>query len=536
MKKKSEIKKIVFILFFLLILVYIQAQPLIINWQQCLGGSRGEGGSSLISTWNGYMLLCGTESMDGHVPPNHGNGDFWLIRTDTLGAILWSKTYGGSDMDLAQKIIKINDDGFILCGSSWSNDGNVNGNHGASDYWIVKVDSLGNLIWQRCFGGSFRDELNDLILTPDSGFLLTGGSMSIDGNITGNHGFFDCWMVKLDKEGNLQWEKSLGGTSADIGASIKQTNDGGYIVGASTHSNDGDVVGNLHGDQNWEAWIIKLDNHGNIEWQRCYGGTLSDGPNEISLTSDGGYLFAGGTDSNDGDVTGNHGENDIWVVKLDSLGNLQWQKCYGGSQDDNTNFIRESANGTFLVGGCTFSFDGDVTGNHSYPTTYDAWLFRISPSGDLLWEQCIGGDFYDGFLDGIQTPGGEITLLGSSTTGNHSGDVQCEHHSPGWGDVWLVDVTDPTVVGLEAQPDKSVQVTIYPNPAVGLVNFSLSQTTPLETKISIINLYGALMDEFIIPAGRQEVSYSTAHLAPGFYTCILKNRQFTKSGKIVIAK
>lgn len=332
-------------------------------------------------------------------------------------------------MDVPLKIIKTRDDGYALCGSTSSNDGDVSGNHGDLDYWIAKVDSLGTLLWQKCLGGTCEDVPNDIIITSDSGYLFTGSSCSSDGNTTLNHGHLDCWMVKLDREGNIQWQRSFGGRLHDIGASVKQTNDGGYIVGATSSYRDGDVQCNLQG---WcDAWIFKLNASGDIEWQKCYGGSNSAGPNEILTTSDGGYIFAGGTDSNDGDVSGNHGKYDIWVVKLDVWGNLQWQKCYGGSQDDNTNFIRESANGTFLVGGNTFSYDGDVTGNHSYPTTYDAWLLRISPSGDLLWKQCIGGDFYDGFLDLIQTPVGKITLLGSSTTGNHSGDVQCEHHSPG---------------------------------------------------------------------------------------------------------
>jgi hypothetical protein len=177
-----------------------------------------------------------------------------------------------------------------------------------------------------------------MILATDSGFLLTGGSMSVDGNVSGNHGFFDCWMVKLDKDGNLQWEKSLGGSGADVGASVKATNDGGYIVGATTDIADGEVQCNIHGFV--DAWIIKIDPAGNIEWQQCFGGTNGEGPNEILQTSDGGYIFAGTTDSNDGDVSGNHGQYDIWVVKLDSLGSLQWQRCYGGSKDEIARFIR----------------------------------------------------------------------------------------------------------------------------------------------------------------------------------------------------
>jgi len=528
-------KKLLTLSWFLFILPSLGAQDLVVNWQQCLGGSGGDCGVSFIPVTNGYMLFCGTGSDDGQVPPNHGNGDFWLVRTDTMGAILWSRTYGGSNIDEEKKIVNCIDGGFALLGNTFSNDGDVSGNHGDVDYWIIKVDSSGNLIWQKCFGGSYRDVSNDLVSAPDSGFLLTGCSMSIDGNVTGNHGFFDCWMVKLDKNGNLQWEKSLGGSGADVGASVKTTSDGGYIVGATTNTEDGDVQCTLHGF--YDAWIIKLDPIGNIEWQRCYGGTNGDGPNEILQTSDGGYMFAGTTDSNDGDVSGNHGQNDIWVVKLDSIGTLQWQRCYGGSKDDVARIIRQSANGSFIVGGYTFSNDGDVTGNHSYPTTYDAWLLRISPSGDILWQQCLGGDENDFFYDMIEFPGGKITLLGGSTTWDHSGDVQCESHGHSDFDVWLVGLTDTTVVGVENQTENTVNLQVYPNPAGDFVNFKISGLTDrCESKILMLNIYGQIIREIIIPDGQQEVCCSIADIAAGFYSYILTNRQFTISGRIVITK
>jgi len=471
------------------------------------------------------------------VPFNYGHGDFWLARTDPLGSILWSRSYGGSISEYASNMAKCTDGGYILFGTTYSNDFNVSGNHGDGDYWVVKVDSTGNFLWQKCFGGTSKDFSNNMISTPDSGFLLTGGSLSTDGNITGNHGFYDCWMVKLDRDGNLQWEKSLGGTSADVGSSVKTTRDGGYIVGASTHSIDGDVLCNVHGDENWDAWIVKLDAAGNIEWQQCYGGTNGDGPNEILQTSDAGYIFAGTTDSNDGNVSGNHGNNDIWVVKTDSVGTLLWQRCYGGSWDERAIFIRQTLNGTFIVGGITNSNDGDVTSNHSYPEQYDAWLLRISPTSEILWAQCIGGDENDGFGDLVEFPDGKMTLIGNSNTWDHSGDVQCDSHGAGSDDVWLVGVTDTTVVGMEELSEKLFNVRIYPNPAGDLINFKLSGSTCFcETSIAIINIYGQIIDEIILPAGLKEISYPTGRLNAGFYSSMLSNQQFTQSGKIIITK
>jgi hypothetical protein len=529
------VKYLLSLFLFLFILPSLSAQNLVVNWQQCLGGPGEDVGINIIPVPNGYMLLCGAGVAGGQVPPNHGNGDFWLVMTDTLGAMIWSRTYGGSDLESEKKIIKYADGGFVLFGETYSNDGDVMGHYGDADYWILKVESTGSLLWSKCFGGSYADWPNDMILATDSGFLLTGGSMSVDGNVSGNHGFFDCWMVKLDKDGNLQWEKSLGGSGADVGASVKATNDGGYIVGATTDIADGEVQCNIHGFV--DAWIIKIDPAGNIEWQQCFGGTNGEGPNEILQTSDGGYIFAGTTDSNDGDVSGNHGQYDIWVVKLDSLGSLQWQRCYGGSKDEIARFIREGANGSYIVGGYSYSHDGDVTGNHSYPNTCDAWLFRISPTGDILWQQCIGGDEDDTFFDIVEFPNGKITLLGGSNTWDHSGDVQCEMQHNLFGDVWLVGLTDTTVVGGEEISEDPIRVSIYPNPAGDFINFHLSGLSDWSnSKITLNTMYGQVAHEFTLSAGQTEASFSTADIPMGIYFYILTNQTFTETGKVIIVR
>lgn len=528
-------KNFIALILFLFILPSLSSQNLVVNWQQCLGGTGADCGLSYVPVLNGYVLLCGSGSQDGQVPPNHGNGDFWLVRTDTTGAMIWSRTFGGSDLEEAKKIIKCADGGFVLFGQSYSKDGDVLGHHGAADYWIIKVDSSGSILWSKCFGGSYEEWGNDMIVTPDSGFLLTGTSMSVDGNVTGNHGFFDCWMVKLDRDGNLQWEKSLGGSGADVGASVKTTNDGGYIVGATTDIEDGNVQCNIHGFV--DAWIIRLDAVGNIVWQQCFGGTNGDGPNEILQTSDGGYIFAGTTESNDGDVSGNHGQYDIWVVKLDSVGTMQWQRCYGGSRDDIARFIRQGANGSYIVGGYTNSHDGEVSGNHSYPTTNDAWLLRISPSGDILWKQCLGGDEDDTFFDMIEFPNGKITFLGGSTTWDHSGDVQCESHGHSSSDVWIVGLTDTTVVGNEELTEKNLMVSVYPNPAGDFINFRLTGLSDWSnSKITLNTMYGQVVHEFTLPAGKTEVSFSIADIPVGIYFYMLTNQTFTETGKVIIVR
>lgn len=464
------------------------AQPLLLNWQQCLGGTKDESCQSIYGTNYGLILMCNTDSDDGQVINNHGMGDFWLVKTDSTGSIFWSKTYGGSDSEYSSNGLTSNDGGFIMFGETYSNDGNVSGYHGGGDYWIVKVDSTGNILWSNCFGGSSREGANELAYSNDQGFILIGASFSIDGDVTGNHGAYDCWLVKLDQEGELQWEKALGGSGMDIGISIGSTDDGGYILGATTDSQDGDVQCLNHGF--YDAWIIKINIWGNIEWQRCYGGSNGDGPNKIIQTSEGGYIFAGTTNSNDGDISGNHGENDIWVVKMDSLGFIEWNKCYGGSHDDIAYFIQENENGFYIVGGATYSNDGNVIGNHSNPTLCDSWVFKLSTSGNIIWQQCLGGDQNDNFHVVLIAPGGKFTFAGTSNTWDLSGDVLCTNHKPGKYDVWVAETLDSSYVGLQTIYHESKDVILFPNPANDIINFDLRAfVITNEVKVILFDLF-----------------------------------------------
>mgnify|MGYP003335654201 CR=1 FL=1 len=243
--------------------------------------------------------------------------------------IQWQKCLGGTGDETASSVQQTSDGGYIVAGESWSNDGNVTGNHDTTgtncDYWVVKLDGSGNLQWQKSFGGIDYDSGGYIQQTSDGGFILAGQSLSNDGDVSNHHGFSgsgDYWIVKLDVIGNIQWEKSLGGYDNEGATEIKLTIDGGYIITGFSYSVDGDVTGN-HGSQDY--WIVKLDGSGNIQWQKCLGGTYDDFAQSIQQTSDGGYVIAGETNSNDGDVTGNHGQFDSWVVKLDGNGNLQWQ-------------------------------------------------------------------------------------------------------------------------------------------------------------------------------------------------------------------
>lgn len=509
------------------------SQPLVIDWQQCYVRGDLAGGYNIIKTANGYVIFGGTYSYSEQFMYSLGDGDFLLIWTDSVGNSISENIYGGSEFDYPSDMERTLDGGFILFGETFSNNGDVNGNHGSGDLWVVKVDSTGNILWQNCFGGS-AIELRGLNIEMDvdSGFLCVGSTASSDGDVTGYHGSYDVWLVRFNKYGNLVWENSYGGSDLDVGTFAIHTPDGGIILAGATGSVDGDVQCEYHGGTG-DAWLMKLDSSGNIEWQNCYGGSDWDNITQIICTSDGGYLCSGNTSSNDGQVFGNHGDTDLWVIKLDSLGNLLWQKCFGGSDQEFPNIFKPTSDGNYLIGGQSHSSDGDVSGNHSAPDYQDGWILKIDPSGNLIWQQCFGGDENEVVSDVLELENGKYIILGSTSTSDNTGDVICDSHV-GLGAVWLIQATDTTYAGIYSMNNSNIKISLYPNPAVNTITFDY-QLPPFakRTSLKIINGLGKIISTFLLPDNQGKLMIDIQSYPPGIYGYTLVNDSFSRSGKFI---
>ena len=472
-----------------------------IDWQRCYGGSAFEEGHAVVQTSDGGYAIAGARE-------NGANGwDYFVVKVDASGNPEWQRMYGGTDEDKAYALRQTPDGGYIVTGYSRSNNGDVSGNNGQADCWVVKLDAGGDIEWQRSFGGPGFDAGYDVILTVDAGYLITAWTDQAGGDVSEHNGSIDFWIVKLYGDGSIEWERSFGGSGADLVRSAVVTSDGGYLIVGATESADGHVTDPM-GD--WDMWVLKLDGAGDLQWQRTYGGSDGDGAGAVVLVSEGGYLVAGSTSSTDGDVSESFGNGDLWLVRIDALGELIWQRSYGGSSVEWSNGIVAVANG-YVMAGSTDSSDGDITGYQG--GFYDYWLIRVDLEGELIWQRCLGGPGDDraGALDATADGGYIVAGLSSS----NGGDVtSC---FPGY-DLWVVKLaTDPT--GIEEQGPLSA-LAVYPVPTAGELTLSADLASPGHVRVQLFGLAGQLymqLYDAYRPAGRWTLERSLADLPSGVY-------------------
>jgi len=414
----------------------VQAQAPAIQWQKAMGGSAYDVAYDVAPARDGGYIMVGyTTSDDGDVSGGKGSYDYWIVKVNSSGTIQWQKTYGGSIDEYATSVQQTADGGYIVTGHTRSYDGDVTGYRNSYDYWVIKLNGNGDLQWQRALGGNSSDVSYAIQQAADGGYIVAGFSYSTDGDVTGNHGNSDYWVVKLSGTGAIQWQRTLGGSAEDRAFSIQQTTDGGYIVAGSSRSNDGDVTGN-HGDMDF--WVVKLSGSGALQWQKSLGGAGGETANAVRQTADGGYIVAGYTESTGGDVTGNHGNSDYWVVKLSNSGGVQWQKTYGGRGADVARSIQQTTDNGYIVAGYTNSDNGDITNPKG---NLDYWMVKINIGGTLQWQKSMGGHLTDDPIAVEPTADGGYIVAGM--TESPGGDVTGSH---GWWEAWLVKLAPDPVL------------------------------------------------------------------------------------------
>ena len=436
--------KKIFLLFSLIFLLFTSfaQNNMQIMWQGCYGGSEHDRAESIIQTDNGYFVLGTIYSDDGNITNNHGSKDIWLISIDSLGNLLWERAYGGSNTEYASNIIKDNDGYYYFSGWTYSNDGDIqSGNHGGYDRWIVKIDSEGNIIWEQCYGGS-RTEYGGMLKLLSNGNILTyGATFSGDGDVPINYGFHDSWLMIINTDGDIIESRVYGNMDHNNIFDIIETSDGGFFFASETNVAQGMVQGEPHGMT--DVWVVKLDNEMNIEWQKLFGGSKDDYGYRGVLELDDGYIFLAYTNSNDYDVSGYNGipgeSRDIWVVRIDTIGNILWQRCLGGSDWDASATVYQSIDSDFVIFAETMSNNGDVSGNNSWNGYYDIWMVKLSAEGGLVWQECYGGLRNERVYMGVLKKS-EYNYVIAGRTSLNSGDVDCNLH--GEEDFWVFEIKD----------------------------------------------------------------------------------------------
>ena len=407
--------------------------------QGCYGGSENEFASSIVSTGNGYLVFGETRSDDGNVSNNHGDRDIWIVNIDSKGNILWERCYGGSGPELANNIIKADDNTYYFGAWTWSDDGDIqSGNHGGYDRWIVKINIDGEILWEKCYGGSKTEYGGQLELLSNGNILTYGATFSSDGDVPINNGYLDVWVMIISPEGEILQSNVFGNIGRNNVFDVVETSDGGFFMASEAEEEEGMVIGDFHGGT--DVWAVKLDADLNIEWQKLYGGSDDDYGYRGVLELEDGYLFLASTNSNDGDISGFHGGfTDIWAVRIDTIGNIIWQKCFGGSESDWSGELCQSDDGDFFIIGETSSHDGDVYGNNSWQGSSDIWMFKLSEEGELEWQECYGGYGNERIYEGVIKKSDNNWVI-AGRTNNNSYDVQCDLH--GYEDFWLFQLKD----------------------------------------------------------------------------------------------
>jgi hypothetical protein len=358
--------------------MYLGLAGYILGWNKTFGrvGFDFEVGESIVQTSDGGYAIAGRSHPSGM---GSDYGDAWLIKIDANGNHQWNKTYGGTGDEIGYSLVQASDGGYAIAGGTDSYGA------GSSDVYLVKTDAAGTMLWNKTYGGAKSDYGYSMVQTSDGGYAIAG--------CTGSYGatWYEFYLIKTNAAGSLQWYKTYGGTGYDFGFSLVQTSDGGYAITGSNSSSIG-------GDS--DLCLIKTLADGNLEWKKTYDGSDQDVGESIVQTSDGGYAIAGTT----GQYSGNR--FDAWLVKTDASGTMQWQKTYGGTEFDYGYSIVLAKEGGYAIAGYTASYGA----NH-----YDAWLIKTDGKGNMQWQKTYEGSGYDSAYSLVQTSDGGYAMTGFTT-------------------------------------------------------------------------------------------------------------------------
>jgi hypothetical protein len=345
------------------------------SWWRTYGGTGFDAGRAVdLAATEGYVIA-------GSCTSSGVSSDVFLIRTDTLGDTLWTRTYGGTSVDAAYSVQETADSGYVIAGNTSSFGAGYN------DVYLVRANAAGDTLWTRAYGGTSTDESYSVVQTCDGGFVIAGYTWSFG---VGTPDSVNVYLVKTDARGDTLWTRFYGGIGSDVGSSVRQTSDSGYIIAGTTctfgSTPDSDDV-----------YLIKTDAQGDTLWTRTYGGKRNDGGRSVIQVADGGYVIAGYT------FSFGAGSQDVYLIRTDASGDTLWTRTYGGASYDDGCSVQSTTDGGYIIAGATGSFGAGI---------YDVYLIKTDSQGDTLWTRTFGGASSDWSECVRQTPDGGYIVAG----------------------------------------------------------------------------------------------------------------------------
>jgi hypothetical protein len=352
-------------------------------WAKTFGGVNDDKGWCVQQTSdNGYVTVGWTDSFGA------GSYDIYLIKTDESGDTVWTKTYGEDGSDDGRCVRQTSDGGYVIAGNTQPI--GIMGSY----LQLIKTDSIGDIVWTKTWGETPVPNINTgrcVQLTSDGGYIISGHAQYL-----GPDNDEDVFLVKTDSNGDTEWQKFYGGSAYEIGYWTQQTSDGGYVVVGYTTT---------FGAGNEDVYLVKTDASGTVEWTKTYGGTGTDSAYSVQQTPDNGYIMAGVTDSSGA------GNYDVYVIRTDEAGEVLWDRTYGGANFDKGYSVQSLSDGTFIVSGTTRSF-GDSSG--------DVYLLKLDAAGDVLWSNTYDAGDNDRGWSVQPTSDGDYIVAGYSHPAGHA--------------------------------------------------------------------------------------------------------------------
>jgi hypothetical protein len=547
-------KKLYLLIFFMSYFVHSQD----IIWEKSYGGKHADYLFDAQPTADYGFILAGSsvsEKTGNKTDDNHGDLDFWIWKMSEKGELDWQKSFGGSGFDLLQSIRSTKDGGFILAGTSNSENGFQKSENckGITDFWIIKLNAAGGEQWQRTIGGSGQDELLCAFQTKDGGYILGGSSSSDPPSISNtipegksmpttkedlynksekSRGNMDYWVVKLSKEGIIEWQKTYGGQYADLLRSMEQTSDHGYILaGYSNSPISGEKTDADKGMGDY--WIIKINDLGEIQWQNTYGADGDDQPYVIHQTSDEGYILGGNSNSQNaltpfGGIVSNG--TDFWILKLDSEGGILWSKTYDFGKTDILTSLVVNSDKSYLIGGhakteSKRSLVTDLAGkagiNKEKDGINDYIALKVDDKGEELWNKTVGSAGEDILRKLVETRDGGYLMAGTSD----STSSKDKNSNIGSNDFWVVKLKDKTKV----EKVKS-SIEAIPNPVRDYTNIIIGHDFKKGTA-TVVDISGRTLQNFTINS--RTVPVDLSKYAEGIYIINIKTDVKTESIKVI---